>query len=383
MRSNLLFASLSVALGAGFFSTGPVFAAETAVASSATHTLVLAPDGTVLAQGRNNHSQSSGASPGQGLDTLTPVQGLPKARAVAVGDPAHSMVLGADGRVYVWGNNSFGFLGGTDRGPKHVREEPTPVERLGQVIGIAACRNAGSALQADGTVWMWGADQQGVMATGKLFPLGDTAKEYYQPRRVDGLQDVVQIACGGMYMLALRNDGTVWAWGRNKDGELGLGDTLSRAVPTQIASLANVTRVVATDAISAARLTDGSWRAWGYVPGTDKPVLTPSVLTPNLQDTIDLGHGIALLRDGTVMTWGSNMFGALGTGKNVDATSKRGVRVKTLSSMTRVWGGGHRALALKSDGTLFLWGPGTDEKVFYVPVVIGKFTLDAAVRPAN
>jgi len=110
------------------------------------------------------------------------VQGLPKARAVTVGDPAHSVVLGVDGQVDVWGNNPFGFLGGTDRGPKYVREQPTPVERLGQVIGIAACCNAGAALQAGGAVWRWRADQQGIMATGKLFPHGDSAKEYCQPR---------------------------------------------------------------------------------------------------------------------------------------------------------------------------------------------------------
>ena len=62
-------------------------------------------------------------------------------------------------------------------------------------------------------------------------------------------------------------------------------------------------------------------------------------------------------RDGSVRTWGTNSFGTLGTGGSVDAVARRGVLVRSLSGIVRVWAGGNRVLALKSDGTLYLWGP--------------------------
>lgn len=118
-------------------------------------------------------------------------------------------------------------------------------------------------------------------------------------------------------------------------------------------------------------------------PDHQPPVLTPSPLPGALRDAIDIGNGIALFRDGTVRTWGSNMFGALGTGGSVDqdVLPTRSVIVKALSGIVRVWNGGNRGLALKSDGTLYLWGPSrANAGVQRVPAALTKFTLDAAGR---
>jgi alpha-tubulin suppressor-like RCC1 family protein len=368
------------------------FPDEVRVATSGTHTLVIAPDGTVLCQGRNHLKQCGVAGDAGGVwaGTLTAVAGLPKGLAVATGEPDHSMVLGVDGRVYVWGQNPYGLLGGSDRGAKTVRETPTAVSGLSDVTAIAACRNAGAALRSDGTVWMWGADQEGVLATGTITLSGQTAKEYYAARRVPGIQDVTAIACGNTHMLALRKDGTVWSWGRNREGQLGLGDTERRAAPTQVSAVAGVTRVYASEAMSAARVGDGSWMVWGLAPspkdapGNQPAVLTPAPLPGALRDAVDLGETIALMRDGTVRTWGSNMFGGLGTGGSVDqdVVSTRSVTVRSLSGIVRVWSGGHRGLALKSDGTLYQWGPtgSPDAVVERSPSPLARFTLDAAGR---
>ena len=288
----------------------------------------------------------------------------------------------------MWGQNPYGLLGGSDRGTKMVRDTPTAVPELSGVTAIAACRNAGAALRADGTVWMWGADQEGVLATGTITPSWQTAKEYYVPRRVPGIQDVTAIACGSTHMLALRKDGTVWTWGRNRDGQLGLGDTERRGAPAQVSGLAGVTRLYADADMSAAQFENGAWMVWGEAPSLkatrdDIPaVLTPSPLPGALRDAIDIGNGIALLGDGTVRTWGNNSFGALGTGGSVDqdVASTRSVTVKSLSGITRVWVGGNRALALKSDGTLYFWGPTLSNSVQRVPAVLARFTPDAAGR---
>jgi alpha-tubulin suppressor-like RCC1 family protein len=238
-------------------------------------------------------------------------------------------------------------------------------------------------------VWMWGEDREGLLATGVLTKSWVSGKQQYTPQRVAGLDAVVQIVGGSKHMLALKSDGTVWVWGANKYGQLGLGDTEARGMPTKIPSLAGVTRIHAEGSMSAARQAAGTWLVWGGAPSarppTDDgpPVLTPSPLPGLLRDATDVAVGAAAFPDGTVRTWGGNSFGSLGTGASVDAQSSRGVVVRSLSAIVRVWAGGNRAAALKSDGTLYLWGPSGSEEagVFRVPKVMATFTLDTPRKP--
>ena len=375
----------------------PVASGEVRVATSAIHTLVIAPDGRVLCQGRNQYGVCGVDQATAFVETLSPVPGIPRGRAVAVADSWTSMVLGEDGRVYVWGKNDFGLFGGTDRGPTYVRPQPTAVAGLERVIGIAAFEYGGAALRDDGTVWMWGEDSEGLLATGALTKSGQSGQQQYTPRRVAGLEGVTQIAGGSKHMLALKSDGTVWVWGANKYSQLGLGDTDPRASPTKIPSLAGVTRIHAGAEMSAARQADGSWVVWGAAPSAQPPtrdvfggvsndmppVRTPSPLPGLLRDASDVAVGAVAFRDGTVRTWGGNSFGTLGTGGSVDAVAPRGVLVRSLSGIVRVWAGVNRVLALKSDGTLYLWGPaGTaDDRVLRVPTVMTTFALNAPRKP--
>ena len=395
-RMRMMFIVLLASVAALQFSA-PAAAEEVRVATSSLHTLVVAPDGRVLCQGRNQHGVC-GVDPATAfVDVLTPVPGIPRARAVAVADIWTSMVLGDDGKVYVWGWNDFGLFGGTNRGPTHMLPRPTAVATLDRIIGIAAFVHGGAALRDDGTVWMWGEDSEGLLATGTLSKSGQSGLLQYTPRQVVGLDGVTQIAGGWKHMLALRSDGTVWAWGANKDSQLGLGDTAGRPRPTMVPSLAGVTRIHADGNTSAALQADGSWLLWGNVPSTQKPtrdvfggilsdmppVRAPAPLPGSLRDATDVAAGAAVLRDGSVRTWGSNSFGTLGTGGSVDAVAPRGVLVKSLSGIVRVWAGGHRVLALKSDGTLYLWGPaGTgDGRVHRVPTVMTTFAGSAPRKP--
>lgn len=370
---------------------------EVRVATSALHTLVIATDGSVLCQGRNQHGVCGVDPTTKFVETLSPVPGIPKGRAVAVADLWTSMVLGVDGKVYVWGQNNFGLLGGTDRGPTFVRLQPTVVAGIERVLGIAAFLHGGAALRDDGTVWMWGEDREGLLATGALTGSGQSGKQQFSPRRVAGLEGVMQIAGGSRHMLALKSDGTVWVWGANRSAQLGLGDTAARATPARIASLTGVTRIHAHAEMSAARQADGSWVAWGAVPSLQPPtrdvfggvlndmppVLNPGPLPGALRDATDIAFGAVAFRDGTVRTWGSNSFGTLGTGGSVDAVAPRGVLVKSLSGIVRVWAGGNRVLALKADGTLYLWGPAglPGDRIYRVPTVITTFARDTVPKP--
>jgi hypothetical protein len=227
---------------------------------------------------------------------------------------------------------------------------------------------------------MWGADRNGVMGTGTLTGPYETGKEYHQPRQVGGLADVTQIASGEAHMLALKKDGTVWSWGWNKFGQVGLGDTEDRGRPTMVPGLTGVTRVYAVALMSAAQLADRSWRLWGKagpvgVGTTDafRPALEPKPLPAHLRTTFDLGGAVFLLRDGSVWTWGDNRFGTLGTGGDTGDYSTAGVQLKQLSGIVKVWSDGTRTLALKNDGTLYLWGPRFVTGNARVPMELGKF----------
>lgn len=372
----------SAASGAALAS--PVDLGEIRVAASSAHTLVIAPDGTVFAQGRNDYSQSSGDGRTDAVATLVAVANAPRALDADTCGMWCSLLAGVDGRVYVWGRDDYGVLGGDGRNNIGNLDRPTALPGISDVVDVAGCDRAAAALRVDGTVWMWGEDRAGVMGTGTITPPNRSGEEYHRPVRVKGIDEAIQIACGDEHMLVLRRDGTVWTWGSNKEGQLGVGDTEPRGRPTQVASLAGVTRIRVSANGSMARLADGSWRVWGAVgpPMKAGPVLqavVPTALPPVLASTVDVDRGIAVLADGTVMTWGDNTFGFLGTGQGVDVEVYQPVKVRGLGGIVRVWSGGSRAHALAADGTLYHWGPrGGSGGPHRVPVVLGRLPVAAA-----
>lgn len=369
--------------GASSATAGP---GEIRLAASSGHTLVIAPDGTVLAQGRNDASQSSGDGRKEAVAALTAVANAPRAVDADTCGFECSLLVGADGRVYVWGRHDFGVLGGDGRNNIGEIDRPTPLPGIGDVVDVAGCDRAAAALRRDGTVWMWGEDRGGVMGTGTITGEYQSGEEYHRPMRVKGVDGVTQIACGDEHMLVLRRDGTVWTWGANKEGQLGTGDTEPRGRPTQVADLSGVTAIRASASGSMARTSDGTWRVWGVVgpqmrAGSVTPPSVPTALPSALASAVDIDRGIATLADGTVWTWGDNTFGFLGTGQGVDTEVYQPVKVRPLGGIVRVWSGGSRAHALSADGTLYYWGPrGAGGSPHRVPVELGKLPAGSQVN---
>ena len=160
-----------------------------------------------------------------------------------------------NGTLYAWGYNFSGQLG--------VGDYTTPRSSPTQVIGsgyaqVAAGESHTVAVRTDGSLWAWGWNGYGQCG------LGNAVTYTNSPMRVGTANDWAAVACGQDHTLALRTDGSLWAWGRNQYGELGQGDTTQLYTPTRIGSLTGWTAVACGYQHSAAVRNDGSVWTWGY-----------------------------------------------------------------------------------------------------------------------
>jgi len=172
---------------------------------------------------------------------------------------ASASVPGPAGAVvsaYAWGANDSGQLG---IGNANFTFPPVQISALANVQQVAEGQDFGAALLGDGTVYTWGSDGHGQLGDGQTGPITRLI-----PDRVPGLTGVKQIAAGYHHVLALKTDGTVWAWGFNGFRELGDGTTTDRPTPFQIPGLTGIQAVSASFYDSMALGTDGSVWAWGH-----------------------------------------------------------------------------------------------------------------------
>jgi hypothetical protein len=176
------------------------------------------------------------------------------------------------------------------------------VNGLSDIVDIDAGICFSLALKSDGSVWAWGVNDRGQIGI-EIFPKSNV------PVQVTGLSDIIAIDAGGYHSLALKSDGTVWAWGWNRYGQLGKvtsSDYSSRAI--QVVGITDVTAVSAGSYNSLGLKSDGTVWSLGstvtQVTGIDMVVAIES----------GENHNLALKSDGSVWAWGGNSNGQLGTG---------------------------------------------------------------------
>ena len=212
------------------------------------------------------------------------------------------------------------------------------------------------ALKSDGTLWAWGQNGSGQLGDG-------TNTDKNAPVQIGTGTNWLSIAAGLYHTIALKSDGTLWAWGYNDWGQLGDGTNTDRWSPVQIGTGTNWLSIAAGEMHTIALKSDGTLWAWGrngngqLGNGTNTTKNAPvKIGTGTNWASIAAGHAhtIALKSDGTLWAWGWNIFGQIGDGTNTDRWSP--VQIGTGTNWLSIAGGGYHTIALKSDCTLWAWG---------------------------
>ncbi len=310
-------------------------------------------------------------------------------KQIAAGN-RHNVALLEEGRVFAWGFNCTGQVGNGRCGAFSDQNTPVQVEGLKDIVQVAAGNNFSLALTADGSVYGWGSNNCGQMGDP------DTTKRHTAPVVIGGLSTVRQIDAGDSYGVALKQDGTVWAWGANINGQFGNGTYTRSHEPSQVKDpddasgfLTDVVHLEAGVRTVVAVKSDGTIRCWGdgeygqigkgvasHGPGTTLPFksLDKSDATGYLTGVNGAAEGrcftAVLKSDGTVHSWGLNRHGELGLGEympEIDpndphanpeffTTVVHPRRVDGLEGVAKITAGMNHTVALKADGSVWTWG---------------------------
>jgi alpha-tubulin suppressor-like RCC1 family protein len=260
----------------------------------------------------------------------------------------HSLALGADGAVWSWGDNESGQLG---RSPgKKSDPVPAKIPNLDHVISISARYNQSFALKDDGTIWGWGSNFTGALGTGDN-------KDYSSPTQVVGMTDAVAVSAGYKFTLALKKDGSVWGWGAscsqaNKDIAVRLLNSVGSSIKN----------------LQGGYYDSNSPGEGTYDHGED--CLNENVvgIKSNIARKLDgldgaaavsagYGHALILKKDGSVWSFGCNLYGQIGVGNFInDKNDSVPKKVTGLPQIIAVSAGFRHSMALATDGNVYAWG---------------------------
>jgi alpha-tubulin suppressor-like RCC1 family protein len=299
------------------------------------------------------------------------------------GGETYTVALRADNTLWAWGGNSYSQLGnGNTTGRLLPAQVPAPIAAVPGTTwtGVVAGPSHVVARRSDGTLWGWGYNNNGQLgdgtSTNRVSPVLIAA-----PAGAAAGSSWGQVATSGRHTLALRSDNSLWAWGSNAAGTIGDNTTNNRLTPTAVttppsaAAGTSWTQVAVGDNHSLALRTDGTLWAWG---NNSYGQLADNTFTNRLLPTLvaaptgaaagttwthiaaGLYHSVGLRSDGSLWTWGYNSFGQLGDASTT--SSSQPVAVVTPGTVgagtrwTSIAANDNHTVALRSDGSLWAWG---------------------------
>lgn len=234
-----------------------------------------------------------------------------------VAGSGHTLALITDGKLYAWGNNNYGQLGFGDTTNRTTPTALPTTDFDGTVISVATGLSYTIALTDNGSVYGWGYNSNGQLgqndATNRSAPV-KIQQSYF------GGDKVTSIAAGRGRIFAITSAGKLYAWGNNNYGQLGLGDQASRSIPTEVS-----------------RSNFGNKNISAIVVGGNQT--------------------IALTADNKLYAWGSNTYGELGTGDNTARNIPTLVNISSLNgSIKALAAGDSYSMVLTTAGKIYAWG---------------------------
>ena len=282
-----------------------------------------------------------------------------------------SIALKADGTVWTWGDNGNGQLG---RSGFYTQKVPG----MTNAVQVAAGKDFALVLKSDGTVWGWGNNQYGQLGNGS----GSYAQK--TPVQAVGLTNIIQIAAGDAFSVALKADGMVYTWGLNTKMQLGADSTVySRLIPIQVGAISQVEEIASGSEHVLVRKTNGTVWGWGANGsgqlGNNSQVNSElPVQSQGLANVQKLAAGYresaAIVSGGKLYTWGENLYGQLGDGSNVTKLIPNQITALTNVEEAAI---NIHTMARTSDGKVYGWGQNKNGQIgdnstnsSWVPVLV-------------
>lgn len=325
-----------------------------AIGAGYSHTLAIKKDGTLWSWGNNWKGQL-----GHGFnapDAWTPTQvGTDTHWAKVVGYGHSTMALKDDGTLWAWGSNYSGNLcnGSTSSWGVHL---PTKIGTDTDWTDITGGLAHSLVLKANGSLWMCGTFNYDLNGDG-------AAESSAAPVRLGTDSDWIDMAAGASHSIAAKADGTIWAWGDGTNGELGDGRVLVSPEPVQVGADCDWSTITLGDDHSmSVKLNGGLW-GWGQNSagilgnGTTMNQAAPVQTGADLVwKKVSAGkwHTAGVRLDGTLWAWGQSLYDRNGDG-TADLSSTP-VQIGTDADWDTVAAGASSTYAIKTDGTLWAWG---------------------------
>ena len=295
----------------------------------------------------------------------------PWSRARIAAGGYHTVCVDAGGRVFAWGLNMFGQLVVGDTENRVVPTLVTGLLKSKTMVQVAAGYYHTACLTTDGLVCVCGDGDYGKLG------VGDTERRVV-PTLVRGELEgrkVLQVVAGGLHTVCVTEDGSVFAFGCNEEGQLGVGDTENRLAPTLLrGELENksVLQVAAGFQHTVFVTADGLVFATGgndvgqLGVGDTEERLVSTLVTGQLQSKTAVyvaagdNHTLCITSDGSVFSWGCNDNGQLGVGDAENAHTPTLVTDLQGKQVTHVAAGACHTICSTADGSVFTWGQGDD-----------------------
>lgn len=271
----------------------------------------------------------------------------------------HTAAIKTDGTLWTWGDNITGQLGINSSSDKRtpVQEWTSSNNWVTLSAGGGTSEGIVAAIKSDGTMWLWGDNRWGQIGIGVT---GGTIRTPVQEITSSSNWKYVNVAASNTS--AIKTDGTMWEWGVLYPSRWGQPQSYSPTPVQEISRSTNWKKVISGQ---YGLKTDGTFWVWGsgtYKPGLGintyhtSPVKASNDTWKDIAENNDqTGHGIKT--NGTLWSWGRGDGGSLGNNSNSSTFGGLVQEVTYSSNWTKVFGG-ECVAAIKTDGTLWVWGGG-------------------------